>query len=143
MKHVHFRSRSPSPAAVDLVLVSRYPFAVRSRLFIPLLIIGVTAFAASPLAKPQDVSIVDVPAERRDYATHIGNIKVWFTDGHTEMWTEDGRCLIPHTSSAGYVGWTRYTSRNSYGEPFNNLLRVRFPDGTHHDFRVGVFIEDW
>jgi len=108
-----------------------------------LLLLAASAFAGAPTAKPKSVTIIDVPRERRDYGTNIGNIKVRFSDGHSEVWTSFGRCMYAHVSPTGLVGWTRYTERNDYGEPVNNILRVRFPDRSVKDFRHGPFIEDW
>ncbi len=45
--------------------------------------------------------------------------------------------MYAHVSPTGLVGWTRYTERNDYGEPVNNILRVRFPDRSVKDFRHG------
>ena len=100
-------------------------------------------FAGAPTAKPKSVTIIDVPSERRDYGTNIGNIKVRFSDGHSEVWTSLGMCMYAHISPTGLVGWTRYTGRNSYGEPVNSILRVRFRDGSVKDFQHGPFIEQW
>ena len=113
-----------------------------------LLLLSVTAttLAGEPAAKPKSVSIVDVPRERRDYGSNIGNIKVRFTDGHSETWTSLGRCMDAHGSRRGLVGWTRYTERNDYQEPVNNTLRIRFLNGKIRDFKAffnGPFIEDW
>ena len=108
-----------------------------------LLLLSVSAFAGAPAGKPTGVTIVDVPTERRNYGTNIGNVKVRFTDGHSEVWTSLGRCMYAHVSPTGLVGWTRYTTRNHYGEPVNSILRVRFHDGTLKDFQHGPFIEEW
>jgi hypothetical protein len=94
------------------------------------------SLAGAPQSTPTSVTIVDVPSERRDYGINIGNVKVRFADGHSELWTNKGKCLIPHVSAKGYVGWTRYTSRNHYQEPVNDVLRVCFPDRTFKDFRA-------
>ena len=105
-----------------------------------------SAFAGAPTAKPKSVTIIDVPSERRDYGTNIGNIKVCFSDGHSEVWTSLGMCMYAHISPNGLVGWTRYTTRNHYQEPVNNTLRIRFVNGTIKDFQAyanGPFIEEW
>ena len=102
-----------------------------------------SAFAGAPTAKPKSVTIIDVPSERRDYGTNIGNIKVRYSDGHVETWTSLGRCMYAHVSPTGLVGWTRYIARNHYGEPVNDILRVRFLSGRTKDFQHGPFIEEW
>jgi hypothetical protein len=110
-----------------------------------MLLFTAAALAGTPAPKPQSVTIVDVPRERRDYGTNIGNIKVRFSDGRSEVWTSRGRCLHAHVSPNGVVGWTRYTTRNDHQEPVNNTLRIRFLDGSIKDFQVlrGPFIEEW
>jgi hypothetical protein len=105
-----------------------------------------TAVAGPPTAMPKSVTIIDVPQERRDYATHIGNIKVRFADGHSEIWTSLGRCMDAQVSPTGLVGWTRFSERNYYQEPVNRTLRVRFLNGRVKDFEAypnGPFIEEW
>jgi hypothetical protein len=108
-----------------------------------LFLLTASALAGTPTGRPTRVSIIDVPSERRDYGTNIGNIKVRFSDGHSEVWTSLGRCMDAHVSPSGLVGWTRYTSRNHYGEPVNDISRVRFFDGHIKDFQHGPFIEEW
>jgi len=128
---------------VEPVLVRRSRVHVKRHLSKFLLLVSASAFAGVPTAKPTSVTIVDVPSERRDYGTHIGNVKVRFSDGHSEVWTSLGRCMDAQVSATGLVGWTRYTTRNYYGEPVNSILRVRFRDGTLKDFQHGPFIEEW
>jgi hypothetical protein len=109
-----------------------------------LVVMAAVSAAGAPQVMPESASIVDVPSERRNYGYHIGNVKVRYTDGHTEMWTRGGKCLMPQVSAKGHVGWTRYTDRNDYREPVNNILRIRFPDGRIRDFEAnGSFIEEW
>lgn len=81
--------------------------------------------------------------QRRDWGQPVGNIKVKFADGHSEFWTRLGRCLHVRCSPSGLVGWSRYTFRNSYGEPVNDTLRVMASTERWIDFRAGPFIEDW
>jgi hypothetical protein len=119
---------------------------VKANILQLLFLLTVSGLAGAPAARPTSVSIVDVPSERRDYGTNIGNIKVQFSDGHSEVWTSLGRCMYAHVSTTGLVGWTRYTGRNHYGEPVNDTLRIRFLEGTTRDFRAypnGPFIEEW
>jgi prepilin-type processing-associated H-X9-DG protein len=105
------------------------------------------ASCLSPAAQgnemPVAAKIVDVPSERRDWGEPIGNIHVTFADGHAELWTLKGRCMHARHASSGLVGWTRYSSRNSYGEPVNNIVRVMISSDHWHDFQAGPFIEDW
>lgn len=93
--------------------------------------------------RPVSAEIVDVPSERRDWGEPIGNVRVRFGDGHWEFWTRLGRCIHVRRSDSGLVGWSRYTSRNSYGEPVNSVLRVMVSTSEWRDFQAGPFIEDW
>ncbi len=108
-----------------------------------LLVLAVTPVAGTATPKPESVSIVDVPSERRDSVSNIGNIKVRFSDGHSEVWTSDGRCMYALVSPTGLVGWTLYISRNDYGRPVNSILRVRFLSGQIKDFEAPPYIEKW
>jgi hypothetical protein len=117
-------------------------------LFFKLLLLAVSAtmLAGKPAPNPKSVSITDVPGERRGCRIHIGNIKVLFTDGHSEVWTTFGKCMITHISTSGLVGWTRYDERNKHQEPVNSTLRLRFPNGKIKDFAAasyGQYIEEW
>ena len=93
--------------------------------------------------KPVDAVIVDVPTERRDWHSPIGNVKVTFSDGHTEMWTKEGKCIHPKTSSTGLVGWTRYSERNAKDEPVNSTLRILVTESDIKDLAAGPYIEEW
>ncbi|GEP45921.1 hypothetical protein BGE01nite_52120 [Brevifollis gellanilyticus] len=106
-----------------------------------MMILGVVACAAADM--PVSAEIVEVPAERRDWGEVIGNVRVKFKDGHTEMWTKNGKCLHVLRSDSGLVGWSRYTRRNDHGEPVNNMLRVMISPEQWKDVKTDLFIEDW
>lgn len=102
---------------------------------------GLTGAAAE---RPVAAEMVDVPAERRDWGLPIGNVRVRFAGGHAEMWTRLGRCMELRRSASGRVGWSRFTRRNSYGEPVNNVLRVMITNSRWLDFQTALpFIWDW
>ena len=105
--------------------------------------IGILVCPVSAAPKPCKAIIVDVPSERRDWGVPIGNVKVTFDNKHSEMWTKEGRCILPKVSDTGLVGWTRYTTRNSYQEPVNSVLRIIVSASDIKDFQAGPFIEDW
>lgn len=107
------------------------------------LLVLAACISGTAAEKPVAAEIVDVPAERRDYGTPIGNVRVRFADGHAEMWTRQGRCMELRRSASGRVGWSRYTRRNSHGEPVNNVLRVMVTNSRWQDFQAGPFIRDW
>jgi hypothetical protein len=105
----------------------------------------VLAYAGPLDAKPVSVRIVSVPAERRDYGEPVGNVRVRYRDGHAETWTSGGRYLMPKVSPGGLVGWCRFSMRNSYDDPMNSTVRVRFLDGRVRDFPAHErpFITRW
>src|SRR5205814_8499445 len=89
----HLQRRATSLTAVHLVLVRRSRAHMKPTFLQVLSLLTASAFAGARTAKPKSVTIVDVPSERRDYGTNIGNIKVRFSDGHSEVWTSLGRCM--------------------------------------------------
>lgn len=96
------------------------------------------------VALPKSAAIVDSTTSFG--GDPIGNVKVTFTDGHTEMWTLQGKCQDPNVSSTGLVGWTRYTTLIGPDYPEFNDLRVCWPDGHYKDYMAPAdypFIEQW
>ena len=93
--------------------------------------------------RPISAEIVDVASERKDWGEPIGNIRVKYAGGRSELWTRLGRCMHVRCSESGIVGWTRYTSRNLYGDPVNSILRIMVATDRWLDFQAGPFIEDW
>jgi hypothetical protein len=116
---------------------------VKRQLLQVLLVLAATPVAVTATPKPESVFIIDVPSERRDYGSNIGNIKVRFSDGDSEVWTSLSTCMYAQVSPTGLVGWTLYTSRNDYGRPVNSILRVRFLSGDTKDFETYPYIEQW
>jgi hypothetical protein len=93
---------------------------------------------------PKSAAIVDKrPMDPRE---PTGNVKVTFTDGHSEKWTTLGKAMMPRVSSSGLVGWTPFHARNFRGYPMNDTVRICWPDGKHRDFAADFtypFIEAW
>ena len=96
-------------------------------------------------ATPQMATIVQADSTETYGGDEIGNVKIKFTDGHTEMWTRKGHCRLPKISDSGLVGWLYFTDRNDRGWPVFSTLRVVWPDEHHRDFDSldYPFIEDW
>ncbi len=118
--------------------------AAMKRLLTNCLLFLASGLAGVAAERPVAAEMVDVPAERRDYGMPIGNVRVTFADGHTEMWTRLGRCMELRRSASGLVGWSRYTTRNAHGEPVNNVLRVMVTNSRWQDFQTELpFIRDW
>jgi hypothetical protein len=114
---------------------------------LPILVVTLSVLAAplqQVLADQQstakDVSIIVVP--RPDVRREIGNVKVTFSDGHTEVLTHTGDCYDAKLSPKGNVGWIRVGK----GERAKNSVVVRLPDGATKNFPPfgeNVFISDW
>jgi hypothetical protein len=98
-------------------------------------------------AAPRDARIVEVPSQVSTSNHSIGNVKVLFSDGHTEMWTKLGKCEMPRVSKTGLVGWVRFDNGNDRDWPPTCTLRVCGSDGKHKDFKApdsqSPFIESW
>jgi hypothetical protein len=104
--------------------------------------VGLPASAEKPGPLPKRAVIVD--GDSNDKIWSMGNVKVTFSDGHSEFWTRQGNAMLPRVSERGLVGWTVVTADNNLGMHLDNLLRVCSPDGHHHDFTVNMpFIEKW
>src|SRR6266513_1846037 len=82
------RARTPNKNNIAAAILFLLGVLARMKAILAslLLLLTAPAFAGAPTAKPQSVTIIDVPRERRDYGTNVGNIKVEFTDGYSEMW---------------------------------------------------------
>jgi len=98
----------------------------------------------------KDVSIIVVP--RPDESREIGNVKVTFSDGHTEVLTHTGDCYDAKVSPKGNVGWIRVGKTESVPGPRRTIqtgkdsLVVRLPDGATKKFPPfgeNVFISNW
>jgi hypothetical protein len=108
---------------------------------------------ADQRSTPKEVSIVVVPSKadmlshaiaegRSDSGGKIGNVKVTFTDGHSEVLTHTGDCDETKVSPKGNVGWVRRTKwedasfggRVQPGPVGKDSLVVRLVDGTTKKF---------
>ena len=90
--------------------------------------------------------MVPVPSEGSLGDNPAGNVRVLFNDGHAEMWTKEGKCLMPQISPIYHlVGWVRFSVRNARGWPLDGTVRICWPDGHHKDFGGNIlpFIEQW
>lgn len=93
---------------------------------------------------PMRAAVVDKNPLDLDEPT--GNIKVTFTDQHSEKWTKLGRAMLPRVSSTGLVGWATFKFRNYRGDPVDETVRICWPNGRHKDFAANgtyPFIEEW
>ncbi|HZQ18308.1 MAG TPA: hypothetical protein VFA90_06270 [Terriglobales bacterium] len=72
-----------------------------------LLCVVAAAFGATvpQKAKPISASVVAVPSTFDSFMIQTGNIRVTFSDGHSELLTTDGNCTSPQISDNGLIGW--------------------------------------
>ena len=101
---------------------------------------------ADPAAEPKTAEIVDIPAKFADSRFPPGNVKITFTDGHTETLTHKGNCTKPRVLAGGIVGWVHFTALDQRGYSLNDTLQLRFPDGRTKEFKPNheaPFIQDW
>ena len=96
----------------------------------------------------KDVSIM--PVSSRSEGGETGNVKVTFSDGHTEMLTHTGDCYKAKVSAKGKIGWIRIgKTESSFGRSMKvgkDSLVVRLPDATTKKFppfEENVCIMDW
>src|ERR1700761_6912671 len=107
---------------------------------------AILLLAATSAALPKDAVIVDAIGSVNGEGEPIGNVKVVFTDGHSEMWTKRGECMFPRVSRTGQVGWMRVSTRDEHNIPDYSTIRVCWPDGHYKDygFDAGApYLEDW
>jgi len=104
---------------------------------------------ADPPSAAKDVSIIVPPGFP---GRETGNVKVTFTDGHTEVLTHTGDCHNAKVSAKANVGWIRLGKTESVPGPRRTIqtgkdsLVVRLPDGTTKKFPPfgeNVCIMDW
>jgi hypothetical protein len=95
----------PHPAVAYLFLVRRLARTPVKRYLSILLATAAVLLVDAPHSKPESATIINVPSERRDYGFSIANVKVRFTDGHTEIWLGTASALCrryhPRVTSAG------------------------------------------
>ena len=114
---------------------------------LPILVVTLSVLAgplqqvlADQQSTAKDVSIIVVP---RPDGGEIGNVKVTFSDGHTEVLTHTGDCYNAKVSPKGNVGWIRVRKTFQTGK---DSLVVRLSDGATKKFppfRENVAIINW
>ena len=83
-----------------------------------------TALAGGSVPRPTVARILVVRSESNADWRPVGNISVKFSDGHREIWTTKGHCLLPKVSKSGLVGWTHAIEQHSRGGWMNQELRI-------------------
>lgn len=109
-------------------------------------LLSATAIAGKPASPPVSVGIVGVPHDKRGEGQGIGNVKVRFADGHTEIWDKSGKCMNARVTKKGHVGWEVVCGYNDYNEAINCSVHIRFPSGTIREYEccpARLFIVRW
>lgn len=52
-------------------------------------------------SKPESAEVVDIPAAQANLGIKAGNIRVRFSNGHSEVLTRTGNCIEPKVSPTG------------------------------------------
>jgi len=110
--------------------------------------LSVAEVSAKPL--PTSATVVVVPSRFDTFMLQTGNIRVMFSDGHSELLTAEGDCTSPRISSNGDVGWVRvdkskvdFMAQNREGE---DEVMVQLADGKRKEFAANPtapFIGTW
>jgi len=114
------------------------------------LLAGGTVGVAARHSVPKRASIIVVPSRYDGHVVETGDVKVSFSDGHTEVWTHTGDCYNVKVSAEGNVGWIRIDKRSiDLGRMIvvgKDFLVVRRLNGTTKEFPPfdeNVHIMDW
>jgi hypothetical protein len=97
-------------------------------------------------SKPRPVAtrIATVRSQSNADWRPVGNISVTLSDGHREVWTTTGHCLLPKISRSGLVGWTHAVVQHSRGGWMNTQLRIARDGRLIAHFDVSrAFIDLW
>src|SRR6266516_1154916 len=141
------KQRSPPPAVAQLRLVRPFASGMKSARIVtslPTLAISCTALAGGAQPHPIAARIFAVRSQSNADWRPVGNISVTFSDGHREMWTSTGRCLLPKISNSGLVGWTHAVGQHSRGGWMNTQLRIARHGRLIAHFDVSrAFIDLW
>jgi hypothetical protein len=111
---------------------------------------GASIAAGSQNSRPLSASIVIVPSALDNFMIQTGNVRVTFSDGHSEVLTAEGNCAWPRVSLDGDVGWIRVdkskvdlAAKNRKGE---DKVIVHMADGGRKEFAPNPeapFISNW
>jgi hypothetical protein len=96
--------------------------------------------------RPPAAEIGDISAAHAQLNIKAGNIRITFSDGHTDVVEKNGNCIDPHVFGKGDVGWTQCTEFNLKGYAMNQKLVVRLSDGRTKEFAPipkAPFITGW
>jgi hypothetical protein len=102
--------------------------------------------AQEPASKATAAEVVAIPVANAQLNIKAGNIRITFSDGHTEVVGKNGNCRDPHVSGKGDVGWTQCTELNPKGYAMNEKLIVRLAGGRTREFASNPkapFITGW
>lgn len=111
---------------------------------------GASIAGESQGSMPASAAVVIVPSNFDSFMIQTGNIRIKFSDGHSEVWTTEGNCTSPRVSANGSVGWVRVdkskvdlAAKNREGE---DKVIVQLSDGKRKEFAPNPatpFIGNW
>ena len=105
-----------------------------------------TAEPGTAASKPESAEVVDIPAAQANLGIKAGNIRVRFSDGHSEILTRTGNCMDPKVSPTGRVGWTLCSGFDRKGYALNQKLIIHLRNGVTKQFKANPnapFIVAW
>ena len=105
-----------------------------------------TTEPGSAVSKPKNAEVVDIPAAQANFGIKAGNIRVRFSDGHSEILTRTGNCMEPKVSLSGHVGWTQCSGFDRKSYAMNQNLIVHLRSGVTKQFKANPnspFIGAW
>lgn len=112
--------------------------------------VAVAVVASTFGATPDQVTILVAPSRLDGFYAPVGNVRVTYSDGRTELLTTGGDCRDVHMSAKHDIGWIKM--ENVHVEPNgahlsgNDILKIRLADGAMKEFwpHPGTrFIEKW
>jgi hypothetical protein len=107
------------------------------------------AFVPTVLAEPsvpKSAEVVDIPAKMAEEGIKSGNIKVTFSDGHSEIVTRQSNCDKPRVDSGGLVGWVHFSGLDRRNYALDDIVQLRLLDGSIKEFKPhpeAPFIQEW
>lgn len=102
--------------------------------------------------RPTKVTVIPVPSPHDACMVRTGNIEVTFTDGFTQLLTNNGNCRLPRISARGEIGWLWLDKTNVDFQCMRQKRRgidavvVRLRNGEVKEFMPDAefaFIGDW
>jgi hypothetical protein len=103
---------------------------------IALLVGSLSCFAAGQAGtKPVKAVVIPTKSGQSSEVNQVGNIKITFDDGHSEVVTTDGQCTGAEVSKRGDIVWDHFTGSDRMGYPIDEKLILRTVDGKTRELK--------